>query len=170
MNCNVCELEKPPIEFRSGRKTCNGCENKKRYQRKINQLKNDPSFVESNKVYDAKRKRDKRKSISKDSIMYVRESISSLIRQSIKGRGYSKKTKTYVILGESYEYVRKYIESQFEEGMSWSNHGKWHIDHKVPSCSAQSYEEIISLNHYTNFRPLWAKENLSKSGNINRNR
>ena len=47
--------------------------------------------------------------------------------------------------------------------MTFENHGEWHLDHIKPISLAKSEEEIIELNHYTNFQPLWAKDNLSKS-------
>nr|QBK86167.1 MAG: hypothetical protein LCMAC101_07620 [Marseillevirus LCMAC101] len=64
--------------------------------------------------------------------------------------------------------LRKHIEKQFEEGMSWENHGKWHIDHIIPikyreNGKDPSLEEIIERLHYTNLQPLWAGSNLSKS-------
>lgn len=42
------------------------------------------------------------------------------------------------------------------------NHGKWHMDHIKPVSLAKTENEIIELNRYTNFQPLWAKDNLSK--------
>lgn len=59
-----------------------------------------------------------------------------------------------------------YIESLFTEGMSLSNHGIWHLDHIVPLNTAKTEDDIIRLNHYTNFQPLWAKDNLKKGSKI----
>jgi len=81
---------------------------------------------------------------------------------SLKKRGYSKKTKTYQILGCSFKDFQNHIESQFKEGMTWENHGEWHYDHIVPVASATTEEELININHYTNFQPLWAEENIRK--------
>ena len=67
------------------------------------------------------------------------------------------------ILGCSFEFFKKHIETQFQQGMSWNNHGHWHLDHKVPLDIATSTEELIKLNHWTNFQPLWAIENLEKN-------
>ena len=76
--------------------------------------------------------------------------------------GYSKKSRTYDILGIDYEEFKIYIENQFLEGMTWGNHGKWHLDHKIPISWGKTEEEVIKLNHYTNFQPLWTCDNLSK--------
>jgi len=97
-------------------------------------------------------------------------SISNLIRMSIKKGGFSKKTKTYNIIGCSYEDFKQYIESQFKDGMFWGNHGKWHYDHIIPISSAITEEDVIKLNHYTNFQPLWALDNIKKSNKIPANK
>jgi hypothetical protein len=88
--------------------------------------------------------------------------IRSLINSTLKQRTYTKKSKTHQILGCDYEFFAFYMEMQFKEGMTWDNHGLWHIDHKKPVSLASNEDEIISLNHYTNLQPLWAFENLSK--------
>lgn len=91
--------------------------------------------------------------------------IRTLITGSFK-RGtnqFSKKAKTEIILGCTIEEFIKYIESKFTDGMCFENHGKWHLDHIIPLASANTEEDIIKLNHYTNFQPLWAFDNLSKS-------
>jgi len=67
-----------------------------------------------------------------------------------------------------------YIESLFEEGMTWKNRGnwegewdpenpKWHLDHIIPLDAADSLEEAKILWHYTNLRPMWGNKNLAKS-------
>ena len=103
---------------------------------------------------------------SNDSLFDLRVKVSGLIRKSIKNKGYSKTTKTYDILGCSYEIFKQHIENQFQEGMTWDNHGEWHYDHIIPVASAQTEEELIKLNHYTNLQPLWAEDNLKKSDKI----
>ena len=75
---------------------------------------------------------------------------------------------TIEYLGIDMECYRKYLESLFEKGMSWSNYGVlgWHIDHIIPLSSAENEEELIKLFHYSNTQPLWAKDNLKKSNKI----
>jgi hypothetical protein len=50
--------------------------------------------------------------------------------------------------------------------MNWQNHGEWHFDHIYPVSLAKNEEELIKLNHYTNFQPLWKKDNLEKRNKI----
>jgi hypothetical protein len=47
--------------------------------------------------------------------------------------------------------------------MSWGNRNEWHIDHIVPLSVAETEAELIKLGHYSNLRPLFAKDNLAKS-------
>ena len=92
--------------------------------------------------------------------------VRGLINIKIYSNGYTKKSRTQGILGCSYEFFKNYIETQFQEGMSWGNHGDWHLDHIVPVATATSEEDVIRLNHYSNFQPLWAIDNLKKGKNV----
>jgi hypothetical protein len=61
---------------------------------------------------------------------------------------------------------REHIEKQFIDGMSWDNHGEWHIDHSMP-CAALPFEDIKDENFkklwdYKNLSPKFASHNLSK--------
>jgi hypothetical protein len=49
------------------------------------------------------------------------------------------------------------------------NHGKWHIDHIIPISLAKTEDEVYLLCHYTNFQPLWARDNLVKKNKLNEN-
>lgn len=61
--------------------------------------------------------------------------------------------------------LRQHIERQFQFGMTWDNYGEWHVDHIQPVCSFNlaDSEERMKVNHYTNLRPLWAKDNIKKA-------
>lgn len=118
---------------------------------------------EYNKKHRQKRLDYKRERRKVDPLYKLSESIRSLIGISIKGNGFTKRSKTFSVLGCEYIFFKDYIESKFKPGMSWENHGEWHYDHIIPVSSAKNEEEIIKLNHYTNFQPLWALENIKKS-------
>jgi hypothetical protein len=92
--------------------------------------------------------------------------IRKLLTASLKVRNIFKSKlclKSEEILGCSFSFFKDHIENQFTEYMNWGNHGEWHFDHMVPLSLAKNVEELIKLNHYSNFRPLMAKDNLSKS-------
>jgi hypothetical protein len=118
-----------------------------------------------NKTPEARRRhceyQKKRKMI--DPLYRLRHSISTAISNALKRYGYRKKSRTAEILGCSMEEFKAHIESQFLDGMSWDNRSLWHIDHIMPVSMAKTEDELIRLNHYRNLRPMWAKDNLSKS-------
>lgn len=128
-----------------------------------NRLKNDCKFkkekTEYNKLY-------KRSRTITDIDFRNRCNIRGLIKSAIKRRGYKKTSKTFDILGCDYETFKSYFESLFKPGMTWENHGEWHIDHIYPVSKAKDEQHLIELNHYTNLQPLWASENFTKGNKI----
>ena len=89
-------------------------------------------------------------------------SIRGLINISFRNNGYGKKSKTYEILGITFEEFKTQIESQWEDWMNWNNYGKyngkenygWDLDHIIPISSGKCEEDIIRLNHHSNLQPL----------------
>jgi hypothetical protein len=79
---------------------------------------------------------------------------------------YKKTTKIYKTLGCTQQELLQHLEKQFLAGMNWENRHLWHIDHIIPMDSAKAIEDNYKLNHFTNLRPMWAKDNLSKKNNI----
>ena len=94
-------------------------------------------------------------------------SIRNLIYNSFYYNGYVKKSKTYEILGCTFEELKIHLESRFEDWMTWENKGDyngefdygWDIDHIIPLSTAESEEDIIRLSHFTNLQPLCSKMN-----------
>lgn len=97
----------------------------------------------------------------KDPIFKMKQIIRSRIN-----RFHSSDKRTEQILGCSYDFFKSYIEEKFVDGMNWDNQGEWHYDHIKPISLAKTEEEVLLLSHYTNFQPLWAKDNLKKSNKI----
>lgn len=126
-------------------------------------------YNENKRVYvnksNRKRKRFKsfKERYNNDELFKLAHKTRDLIRKSINYKGYSKDTKTYDILGCTYEFFKTYLESQFTKEMNWNN---IYLDHIYPVSLAKTKEEIIQLNHYTNFQPLLAIDNLKKSNKI----
>ena len=103
----------------------------------------------------------------------LRGVISTRIRQALKGE--IKSTKTINLLGCSIDYLRKHLESKFEDWMSWENHGSydknlktWHIDHIIPCASFNliHVEQQKKCFHYSNLQPLLAIDNILKNDKL----
>jgi len=70
------------------------------------------------------------------------------------------------LVGYNVEQLKKHLEKQFTEGMTWDNYGKWEIDHKIP-ISAFNYETPSDIDFkqcwsLSNLQPLWKFDNRSK--------
>jgi hypothetical protein len=94
--------------------------------------------------------------------------LKSRINQAIQNN--SKRGHTLELLGCSIEFLKTHLESQFKEGMTWTNWTRtgWHIDHIYPCASfnfSKRSEQKICF-HWSNLQPLWAKDNFEKSDKI----
>jgi hypothetical protein len=108
----------------------------------------------------------RRERYQSDNLFRLKENITKLIGNSFRKNGYSKKSKTNEILGVDYNSFMNHIESQFMNGMTWENRGEWELDHKIPLSLGKTEEDIVRLNHYSNFRPLWKLDNRLKSDKV----
>ena len=128
-------------------------------------LKYGADWYQKNKKRIVKKQLERKKN---DPIYKMQCNIRTLIGHMIKKGGYSKKSKTIKILGCSFEEFKQYLESRFQEGMNWDNHGRngWHIDHIYPVSKARDEEHLLELNHYTNLQPLWEKDNIAKGNRL----
>jgi hypothetical protein len=100
----------------------------------------------------------------------LKKRLRSSIRYAVKNYASvgTRKLSALEILGCSLEEFKDYLSSKFKAGMSWDNHGEWHIDHIRP-CSSfdlSNPEQQRICFHYTNLQPLWALENLRKSDKV----
>ena len=94
----------------------------------------------------------------------IAASLRNRIYKAVK-LGY-KSAKTEELLGATMLEVKKYLEKNFKQDMTWENYGfyGWHIDHIKPLAlfNLSNPQEQKKAFHYTNLQPLWAKDNLSK--------
>lgn len=91
--------------------------------------------------------------------------ITDILRNFIGRMISNDKSKTMAEkLGYESNEFRSHIEKQFVDGMSWDNHGEWHIDHIRPISSfyKDNITDPMIINSLSNLQPLWAFENLSK--------
>jgi hypothetical protein len=93
------------------------------------------------------------------------EAMRKLIRRAILHKSYGKRTEQ--VLGYSYIKFKQRIETNFKDGMSWDNHGLWHVDHKKPVSLFKKGTPAKTINALCNLQPLWAKDNLKKSNKFN---
>jgi hypothetical protein len=104
---------------------------------------------------------------SSDKLWILSSNIRSMMYNSFRNNGYSKKCKTETILGCSFEDFKLYLESKFETWMTWDNKGRyngklnygWDVDHIIPLDTAETEDDIIKLNHFTNLQPLCSYTN-----------
>jgi hypothetical protein len=108
----------------------------------------------------------KRHKVATDPMAALIGRVRARLNMAFRLNGYTKKSKSYEIIGCSYEYLYNHIEAQFVDGMTWDNRNLWHIDHIIPISHAKSEQDIIKLSHYTNLQPLWAADNIRKSNRI----
>lgn len=94
--------------------------------------------------------------------------IRNAVCNAIRGKGYSKKSRTYEILGADYGTVEEHLLKGFHQVYARypTKDDVLHIDHIIPMKTATTEEEVLKLNHYTNLRYLLAADNHEKAAKL----
>lgn len=146
-------------------------EHQKKYKKdnkdKIRKYNQEYSKNNKDKINN-RRKKNRKQRRKSDPKFVITQRLRCRLRCALAGE--SKSAPTLSLLGCSVEYLVKYLENQFTDGMSWDNYGLygWHIDHIKPCASFDLTKEKEQRKcfHYSNLQPLWAKDNLSKGDKV----
>ena len=144
-------------------------EKKKEYNKKYKQENRDSIIAQSTEY--------RRKRYHTDPCYKLRDNVRGLINQALKGGKGGESFLLYV--DWTIPEFKEHLESQFEDWMTWDNHGvlhptekRWQIDHIKPqsvmlegvtSMDDPKFRECWALE---NLRPLEARENISKGSKI----
>ncbi len=183
--CIECKIEKSIIEFDKGPKyedktyyngKCKECRRIYMRSDKAKEAQIKYRNTEQGKInkhrhkktiqYKANQKEYEKKKLRNNDLFRLRKLVRDRVRKALKSKKWIRNTLLSNYLGCELSYLKAYLESKFQSGMSWENRGKWHIDHIIPLSLAITPEELYKLCHYTNLQPLWAKDNQLKSNKI----
>ena len=170
--CRDCGEEKSIDNFykKSGRKNqwmpyCKPCHltrNRKAKQRNPNTKARDaknwkeyssrPEVKERRRQYQREYYAERKK---KDKFHSIKKSVGSRVLRTVKYHKGYKEGSVWSYLPYTPQQLKEHLESQFEEWMTWENHGEWEVDHIYPH-SKLPYDTL----EHPNFQKAWALENL----------
>lgn len=177
--CCQCNIEYPVDYYTKDsykkdglRPECNVCKVKNRSFRREREREMGKLYYKNNRPRQREyaRKLSKHKRAS-DPFYKLKVSIRGRIKAGFTSmivKGAFKSKKTEEILGCTFEEFKHHIESQFLNWMNWDNHGdceeniyncSWDLDHIIPITYAKTQEDLILLNHWSNFQPLCSRVN-----------
>lgn len=155
------------------RKAKNRVEEKQAYNKKYRQANREKLilahrewYAENKDLFNKNNYEYQKLRLKNDPVYAMQKRVRRLISLKIQNAGFTKRSSTFEILGCDWDFFKLHIERQFTKGMTWENRGEWHLDHIIPISLAKSEDEVIRLNHFTNLRPMWARDNRSKGAQI----
>jgi hypothetical protein len=106
----------------------------------------------------------------------IKITLSARVRAALKRVNVKKHHTTIEMTGCSRDHLIIHLQSLFQPGMNWHNHGlhvgggpdTWHIDHIIPCTAFDLTDTVEQLKcfHWSNLQPMWWKENVQKSDSI----
>lgn len=137
-----------------------------------NSIYNFYEFYEFDITYDLQIKRDEEyrlreleKAIENKNRKQVSRKVRSTLQNMIRAAKCGGKNPKSPLLDFTPSDLIEQMESLFDDGMSWNNHGEWHVDHIKPvkAFLDEDVKDPAIINALENLQPLWAEDNLRKS-------
>lgn len=113
----------------------------------------------------AKKNKRSRERYEKDPEYRLRTNLRRRLHHALKAQGIKKTVATMKLCGCTLNTLKRHIEKQFTDGMSWNLRSSFHIDHIIP-CSAFDLSDEIEQRAcfwYRNLQPLPPSINMSKN-------
>lgn len=183
--CSKCKVDKPLSEYykQKGKKQgvrsqCKPCVNQQNHSPARKKYWENYYKANRQRILDYQKEYSKlnKDKISKrwtrwknnDPLNYLSCNIRTAIREAYRKKNTIKTSNTETILGISIPQFREYliINCLDKYGYYLDIPSIYHLDHIVPISWAETEEDVIKLNHYTNFQLLLVEDNLRKSNKI----
>lgn len=172
--CSGCKIHKSddcfvkdrtkPDGLTSACKVCRGIAASKRFKTDEQRCKNREYSRKNRKKMNEYALKRRRENIDERLATYLRCRLHKALKGNYK-RGSAVRD-----LGCTIEDFKIHLESLFQPGMSWENHGRygWHMDHILPlsSFDLTDQEQLKKACHFSNLQPLWASDNYKKSNKV----
>lgn len=189
-NCKSCANQLSNSHYRNNKNECKARFKANYEAKKTERNRKTKEYYEENKEYLLQKCREYRKN-NKERIIAWRKSseamkahrerqskrlqtrqgkVEQFLRNSIHRIIRNKNGESsFSLCGYSKSELISRVESTFQEGMSWSNYGEWHIDHIIPVSLLvkNGCEDPKIVNALSNLRAMWAEENIAKHNNFN---
>jgi len=119
-----------------------------------------------NRAKAAERARKKYHATKHEPLSIITRVARHQVYRIIHVYGARKLRRSLAHLGCTIPHARDHIQKQFKKGMTWDNYGEWNIDHIIPLCAFDltRENELMQACNWRNLRPMWAEDNLAKSG------
>jgi len=152
-------------EYRAANKEKRKEYKKEYYEANKNKIKEHHEAPE----YKERRNKQRRNRYKNDDKYKMKKLLRARFSSALKSQNIKKNMHVLQLTSCTMDFLRDYISQKFEKGMTWDNHGDWHIDHRKPcrSFDLTKIEEQRKCFHYTNLQPLWGSENIRKSDTFN---
>lgn len=137
----------------------------------------DPAWVEARRVqhngwvdrnresYNANRGRYQKMRRETDANYLIKTRLRSRVYGALHRKRIAKSASTIALVGCSIEFLRGYLESRFQTGMTWAN---THIDHHIPCAEFDLRDPAQQRQcfNYKNLKPMFARDNLRKGAKV----
>lgn len=165
--CNDCQQAFEYANKGRVRTVCDLChadKRKKRNREHAKEYRIRPGQSEKRRQYQKVYQKRKRR----EPQYRLNVNMSRSIRRALNGN--KNKHRWEKLVGYTVLDLKNHLEKQFQEGMSWDNYGKWHIDHKIPvtafNYSRFEHRDFERCWELKNLQPMWSNENQSKKNKL----